>query len=247
MTRTAYRVWLMGLALFGAVMSLGFVLLFLRGDYHLKLFHRFVSETTWVEAGPRYQEKRADHAALIAQARHHGTLHSVFIGDSLTENWLLAGRFPHALNLGIRGDTVSGVQARLPVGDLGIAPVWVVRIGVNDIARGRAGEDLLSDTLTLMQQMQGVEQLYWAAVLPVARPGWAPEQEALRQRVNTTTGTACQKQANCTFLPEPPEMQGGSRPGIASLTTDGLHLNARGYRLLAQQMCRHIPCAAPQP
>ncbi|GAN77351.1 GDSL-type esterase/lipase family protein [Acidisphaera rubrifaciens] len=122
------------------------VLLYLRGRFDASADRRAqakrADDAAWLQ---RLAAKRAEAASWRGRA-----LGLVFLGDSITQNWELAGPpdwadfapvwnrlfAPHgALNLGYAGDATGNLLWRLRDGELdGLAPRAVVLlIGVNDI------------------------------------------------------------------------------------------------------------------
>lgn len=211
----------------------------LREDYPLKVYTALVLNQPVALVSDPYRGKIAEHKAYLAQAKRQGTLRYGFVGDSIIADWLVAANFDHSINLGIRGDTASNLLTRLDVRDVSVAPIWYVGIGVNDLARGEDADEIITNLVNIFSVFEPVETVFWRAILPVSSSYWSVEKEAARVEVNQTMRGLCEKAANCVFLQVPAAF----RIDIRQVTTDGLHPNAVGYEVLAQQFCAYVSCA----
>ena len=151
------------------------------------------------------------------------------IGDSHVERapWhMILGRADVA-NLGIGGDTTSGVLRRAgSVGASGAERVFIL-VGINDILAGRSPEAVVQGIAAIVQAV-GPGKAVVVSLLPVTGR-YARHQQAV-DVVNARSREFCP--APCRFLDVSGALgEGGLDPAN---TRDGLHLNARGYLALAR-------------
>jgi lysophospholipase L1-like esterase len=120
----------------------------------------------------------------------------IFLGDSITENWQLAGppewrdfapawqRFygdRHAVNLGFKGDTTASLLWRIRNGEVsGIAPkAAVVLIGANNLGRVHwSAEDTVTGIDTIVDELLKrlpTTKILLLGVLPSERSAWITE------------------------------------------------------------------------
>ena len=131
---------------------------------------------------------------LNSDARKVYDLRVLFIGDSITEIWGLAGlaswnrhfKPMGGFQMGIGGDTTQGVLWRLEHGALGgINPkVVVVLIGSNDLPY-RSPDDTAKDVLAIIESIHSKlphAKILLIAILPREYSPKAP----LRQKINET-------------------------------------------------------------
>jgi len=129
-----------------------------------------------------------------SDARKVHNLNVLFIGDSITEMWRLAGLASWnkhfepmgSFEMGIGGDTTQGVLWRIEHGAIdGISPkVVVLLIGSNDLPF-RSPEDTAKDVLTIIQTIHNKlpnAKILLLAILPREYSPKAP----LRLKINQT-------------------------------------------------------------
>lgn len=115
----------------------------------------------------------------------------LFLGDSITKNWMQQGR-PiwdahyeplHALDIGIGGDTTRQTLWRIEHGALdGVQPkVVVLMIGVNNVnSRTATAEEIakgISDVVGQIEAKLPQAKILLLSVLPVGNPSLNPEVE----------------------------------------------------------------------
>jgi hypothetical protein len=215
------------------LLAVGLATVAVREDYHRKLAARLFGATSPAGDATHYRHRLFLQRRLIEQALEGAPLDIVFIGDSIIERWLTSARVDRSLNLGISGDTLSGVARRLDADLLEAAPVWYLGAGINDVLRGVPASRQQEGIDRITSALAGVERLIWRAALPVGGAGWSAADEEARQVLNRRFEIACAGLPNCRFLEAPT----GYGSELASLTEDGLHPNAAGYRLLTTQLC----------
>jgi lysophospholipase L1-like esterase len=218
------------IAFLGLVAVLTFVLI--RENYPERTLRRLFHQPTPVTETRHYQHRTEVHARLMQQISPHYPVTLALIGDSLIENWMTEAPFPNSLNLGIGRDTLRGVQARANPSAIQRIPIWYLGVGVNDILRGQAQNDIEDNARALAETFGRADLLIWRAVLPVSRPDWTPLHEQKRLFLNTKARELCGALPACIFLPAPDGFDAHPRVW----TNDGLHPNATGYQALTQQL-----------
>jgi lysophospholipase L1-like esterase len=149
---------------------------------------------------------------------HRGRVDLVFYGDSITQDYELAGPEPwrnfrpvwdrfyiarHAVNLGFNGDTTANLLWRLEHGEAdGITPkVAVVLIGANNLGRLHwSAEETLAgidaDVAAIRRHLPGTKILV-LGILPSERTAWATETTAV---VNRTLASRYEPGDDVNFL-----------------------------------------------
>lgn len=188
----------------------------------------------WLDAQeqPTYEQwvdllKR--EAIAMAQGQGHNRL-TVLVGDSLylwypTEQ-LAGDRF--WLNQGISGDTTAGVLRRLQSFASTRPDIIHVMVGINDLRRGATDAAVVTNLQRIMRQLRQTHphsRILIHSLLPTRLPNIAPSR--ILQINQAVAHLAHQERVDyldvhAYFV----DAGGGLRP---DLTTDGLHLNDRGY------------------
>jgi lysophospholipase L1-like esterase len=155
---------------------------------------------------------------------------AVMLGDSLSQ-WFPNDRLPTAstwLNQGISGETTRGILARS--GDLANAQPHTIYVmaGVNDIKRGVSDREIiqnLSQTLQRLRQRHPNAQIVLQSILPTRSPQIQNDRIA---GLNQWLSVMAQRQG-AYYLDV--HQYFAARDGYlrSDLTTDGIHLNERGY------------------
>jgi len=188
----------------------------------------------------RYRE--AD-AALGPPAA--GEKRVVFIGDSITDYWKLADYFPGKpyLNRGVDGQATPQMLVRFRQDVIDLHPtVLVVLAGTNDIA-GVTGPTRNQDIEANYASMADLARLHqirvvFSSLLPVHNyTEDAKESFALRPRdrimaLNTWLKDYCAKNG-LVYLDYFAALVDGEGMLKRDLSADGLHPNARGYKIMA--------------
>ena len=149
----------------------------------------------------------------------------IFLGDSLTHrhNW---SNFK-ASNMGIDGDTTDGVLSRMQLTKN--ADTIVLMIGANDILTRTNMSKIQKNYTKILNNFQPNQKIYLISLLPVIddRQTKAINQDI--QALNRWIKNEAKKH-KMTFINFYPHfLQGkGLQP---ALTTDGIHLTAKGYKL----------------
>lgn len=197
-------------------------------------------------------------------APHPGKPRVVFLGDSITELWRVNEYFPDRdfINRGISGQVASQMLGRMKADVMDLHPAAVVILaGTNDLAREiplTAIEDnylMLADIATASKI-----KVIFASVLPVsdAHKNVDPSYERTPSHppqfiyaLNDWLRAFC-VQRGYVFLDYYPALADSSGQLGEDLSDDGLHPNAKGYRVMAPLLLAAVnkavaPAAAPPP
>ena len=201
---------------------------------------------------------RARHEAKlkeIAQTRPE----LIFLGDSITEDWELAGppewhdfapvwqRFygdRHAVNLGFKGDTTASLLWRIRNGEVaGIAPkAAVILIGANNLGRVHwSAEDTVAGIDTIVGELRHrlpATRILLLGVLPSERSAWITETTA---EVNRLLAAGYKDDPMVAYLDLTPLFMRGGRlnrdlfldPNLTP-PDPPLHPSAQGQALMAK-------------
>ncbi|HWB98722.1 MAG TPA: SGNH/GDSL hydrolase family protein, partial [Bryobacteraceae bacterium] len=169
----------------------------------------------------------------------------IFLGDSITDGWRLNEYFPDRdyINRGISGQITGEMLGRMQSDVVNLDPKgMIVLAGTNDIARGVPIETI-ENNLTMIADLAEFHKIkvVIASVLPISdyHKDQNPQYERSRQRppatiiaLNQWIKQFCAKR-NLGYADYYTAMvdKDGFLP--ADLADDGLHPNAKGYRLMA--------------
>lgn len=167
-----------------------------------------------------------DRAALIG----------AFRADSHTAQWVLAGDSQlargdwarllpeHSLAMrAIDGETSAQLLDRADTLRVNGARGVVILIGINDLIQGAAPAAVCANVARLLNTLSDRDQIV-LGVLPTSAAGWNQQVQALNICLQTVA-----LQNGTQFVRALPD----SAPIAPELTSDGLHLNERGYLKLA--------------
>ncbi len=169
----------------------------------------------------------------------------VFLGDSITDLWRLNEYFTGRdfVNRGIGGQTTSQMLARFRQDVIGLNPKLVVILGgTNDIAAGTSANQI-EDNLASMGELakdHGIKVVF-ASILPVSdyHKDVDPRYEMTRTRppatiqaINKWIQTLCLT-GGFAWMDYYSAMVDSMGKLKADLSDDGLHPNARGYRVMS--------------
>ena len=183
----------------------------------------------------------------------------VFLGDSITELWRLNEYFPDRdfVNRGISGQIASQMLGRMKsdVTDLHPAAV-VILAGTNDLARGIPLTAIEDDYVMLADLAAASKvKVIFASLLPVsdahkdADPSYerTPSHPPLYIRaLNEWLKSFC-AQRGYVYLDYYSALIDDQGQLGADLSDDGLHPNAKGYRLMAPLLAAAVNRAAGAP
>ncbi len=159
----------------------------------------------------------------------------LFLGDSITEAGDWAALFPgtKTANHGIGWDIVSGVGGRLPQILINNPDKIFIMIGTNDIGYAHDPVDMaaeLEDVIKVLRYGRQSAQIYVQSVLPRER-----ESLASVAAINAEYKKLAQDM-DVEFVDLTAAFSAPDGTLKAALTEDGLHLNAKGYALWANEI-----------
>lgn len=177
------------------------------------------------------------------------------LGDSITAGYRTADAYPERLrtwrrvpvhNLGVAGDTTEGMLRRLPeVLATGPTPqVVIVLGGTNDVAHGWPATRTMANLDAITRAVRDAGR---QPVLVCPPPAGALPEPALRSLRLAIREYASR---NGVRAVDPwPALEDRTRPGHMrpELALDGVHPNARGQLVLAQEVARALGWASPAP
>jgi len=204
----------------------------------LWLFYPELEASHWDALNERYQIE--NETALPGQI--------VFLGDSITEGFALGAFLESDLELynrGIGGDTTEGILLRLESNVIQIAPaILVLLIGINDLHGGIPVSTVETNLRQIVSEIKTacpecriyVESLYPThdRIYPQLPEYWAEITE-----LNSTI-EAMAESAGFTFVPVHDALLSGEELN-PDYSTDGLHLNAAGYEMVAAILAEVVP------
>ncbi len=191
----------------------------------------FYSVWSQVRQHPNYtQWKRLLAMEGRAVARGQGkTRLSVVVGDSLSQ-WLPVQNLPNTqlwLNQGISGDTTAGVLQRLSFfADTNPESIYLMA-GINDLRRGASDRQVLSNLrqiMTTLRIQHPETQIFVQSLLPNSIGISNTRIRNLNRQVAQIA-----RQEGVGYLDLYSQFADENGGMIADFTTDGLHLNDRGY------------------
>ena len=182
---------------------------------------------------------RADNARIAALPADPSRV--VFMGDSITQSWLLAHPDffgPSRINRGISGQTSPQMLLRFKADVLALKPAAVhILGGVNDIA-GNTGpttlEDIENNIMSMVElaKAHGVKVIL-ATPLPAAEFSWAPQLKPAdaiaRYMAWIKTYAAKQDLVVADYFTPLATPDGAMK---RELTLDGVHPNRSGYDVI---------------
>jgi lysophospholipase L1-like esterase len=185
----------------------------------------------------------------------------VFMGDSITDFWRLNEYFTGRdfVNRGISGQTTTQMLGRFKQDVLDLKPKAVLILaGTNDIARGISA-GAVEDNLSMMGELakaHGIKVLF-ASILPVSdyHKAEGPRFEMTKnhppftiQQVNIWLKEYCRKEG-FAYVDYYSAMADANGQIPADQSDDGLHPNAKGYRVMSPVALQSIDriLATPPP
>ena len=184
----------------------------------------------------------------------------VFLGDSITDGWRLNEYFGDRdfVNRGISGQITGEMLGRMKADVIDLKPeAMIVLAGTNDIARG-VPVAAIQNNLTMIADLAEFHKIkpLFASVLPVSdyHKGVNPANERTKQRppatileLNAWLKSFCARR-NFAYVDYFPALADQAGMLVADLAEDGLHPNAKGYRLMAPIALAAIDAALkPEP
>ena len=168
----------------------------------------------------------------------------VFMGDSITEEW---GRLSpdffqptHYINRGIGGQTTPQMLVRFKQDVINLNPAIVfILAGTNDIAgnTGPANQEMITNNIFSMAELsvRFNIKVVLSSILPVDKYPWAENIKEVPEtisKINQQLKSFSQKH-NIIYLDYYSSMVGENRGLKKEYTTDGVHLNKKGYDVMS--------------
>jgi lysophospholipase L1-like esterase len=166
----------------------------------------------------------------------------VFMGNSITEGWsnqdpgFFSGK-PY-LNRGISGQTTPQMLIRFRPDVINLKPaVVVILAGINDIAgnTGPSTLEMIEDNLASMVDLAKANgiQVVLSSVLPAFDFPWRPGMQPAEKVVQLNSWIKnCAEKSGCIYLDYFTPMA-DKRNGLKEeLTSDGVHPNLAGYKVM---------------
>ena len=181
---------------------------------------------------------QADNARLRATAVNP---HVVFMGDSITENWLLGdpGLFgDDFVNRGIGGQTSPQMLLRFRADVVDLHPAWVhILAGTNDVA-GNTGpntpQDFRNNVMSMVElaQASGIQVLL-GSIPPSAGFYWAPAMQPAPQiRALNSWMQQYAAEQKLVYVDYHAALAGQDGGLPEALGNDGVHPNRDGYVIM---------------
>jgi lysophospholipase L1-like esterase len=167
----------------------------------------------------------------------------VFLGDSITAGWsdampaFFAGR-PY-IERGVGGETTPQILARFRADVVDLEPAAVVILaGTNDIAgnTGPATNKMIQDNLASMAEVASANDIrvILASILPAYDYPWSPGQQPAGRIAAINSWMRSYAEENGHVYLDYYSALVDDRGGMqAAYTTDGVHVNAEGYAIMA--------------
>lgn len=194
-------------------------------------------QTAWQHPSyEQWQALLAQEAALMAVRQGNSPL-TVLVGDSLYL-WLTPENLTHDrlwLNQSISGEMTSHVLQRLTYFARVRPETIVVMAGVNDLKSNVAPRLVVSNLELIVQRLKiqhPQARVVVLSILPTRRPALSG---SMLQHINRQIAIAAWQQGG-EFVDLQPAFMDSQGLLRLELTTDGIHLNPQGYRLLAAQL-----------
>ncbi|MEB7277317.1 GDSL-type esterase/lipase family protein [Enterobacter asburiae] len=162
----------------------------------------------------------------------------LMFGDSITQGLNSNGLHFEYVNMGIGGDTVHGIKARVKNEDLGKYRAIFIESGTNNLLMGESG-DLLGDEIAEMIEYAAPK----AKILYVSQV-FVPNRSKITQIAKDAKladykiKLTCAKFQNCVVVPIPAGIIGddGIKPEYS--LADSTHLNGKAYALWKDELNR---------
>jgi lysophospholipase L1-like esterase len=172
----------------------------------------------------------------------------VFLGNSLTQGGQWEAYFPsqNPANRGIAGDNTLGMLGRLHEIIMAKPEKLFIMAGINDISLNRSNEMIMTGIKSIIYQVREGSpdtKIYIQSLLPINnddnRYKRMLNKEKQIEKLNKELKKFCKKE-KITFIDIYPSFLSEKRKLNVEYTTDGLHLNEKGYTVWADQIRKYI-------
>lgn len=206
-----------------------------------ELANRLLQAERLLDDWPNLQRYREANALLSPPAKHDNRV--VFFGNSITQDWApyFAVMFPGKpyIGRGISGQTTPQMLVRFRQDVIALQPkVVVILAGTNDIAgnTGPSTLEMIENNLASMAELATTNGIHvvLSSVLPVSDYPWkpglqpAPKIIALNRWIQDYARTH-----SAVYLDYHSAMVDGLGGMRSELSSDGVHPNEAGYRVMA--------------
>jgi lysophospholipase L1-like esterase len=212
-----------------------------------KRIYNYIDDVSRGQNAPAYLSLHYRLRYLYFMIEPHAKSPIVFLGDSMTDEGEWSKLFPneHVVNRGIGGDTTHGVLERLnQIIDLNPPKIFLM-IGTNDLCYNRSINSALDNydqiLATLHHQLPNTK-IYIESVLPF--------NDKIFPSVYLRTNTNIEKldigikklaeKYHDPYIDMVDKFSDEDGRLPASDTTDGLHLNQKGYNIWQQQLDSYV-------
>jgi len=168
----------------------------------------------------------------------------VFMGDSITEEW---GRLSpdffqptHYINRGIGGQTTPQMLVRFKQDVINLNPAIVfILAGTNDIAgnTGPANQEMITNNIFSMAELsvRFSIKVVLSSILPVDKYPWAENIKEVPETISKINQQlkSFSQEHSIIYLDYYSSMVGENRGLKKEYTTDGVHLNKKGYDVMS--------------
>ncbi len=197
-----------------------------------------------------YKERVAYFSVLNKRLRKGGI---VFLGDSITEQFLVSEFFPDlpVINRGIMGDTTVGVMRRLKVCVRDLKPSKViVLIGTNDLGNGKRSDAIVANISRIIERIQlyaPQTRIYLQSLYPVRVENGHQIKKTIVgkrkneniQRINSKLKRVARR-AHVTYIDTYKYLIDDEGQLKECYTIDGLHLTPRGYEVVVKVIQKYL-------
>ncbi len=208
----------------------------------LYLFCLSISLELYAQDWPNFNRYRQDNYQVGMSSENENRI--VFMGNSITEGWLdiypefFDGK-PY-INRGISGQTTPQMLVRFRADVIDLQPKAVVILaGTNDIAgnTGPSTVKMIADNIFSMAELATEHNIsvIISSVLPVYKYSWIEKEldpVPIISRLNAIIKNHALKHGH-TYLDYYSEMVDDRMGLMEKYTTDGVHANKDGYRLMS--------------
>lgn len=190
----------------------------------------------------RYRE-----ANVSQQAK--GATQVVFLGDSITENWIYAAPelfTDKVIDRGIGGQTSSQILLRFYPDVVALRPEVVhIMAGTNDILqdKGPVGDEDIVNNISAMIDIAQVNHIkvVLASILPISVRSWQPDLRPAQRLIHLNERLSALATARGVQFIDYFAVLKDSADGLnADLGNDGVHPNRAGYALMQPMAMRAI-------
>lgn len=172
----------------------------------------------------------------------------VFLGNSLTNNGHWHELFPtvSVRNRGIISDVIQGISDRVELVTAGHPRKIFLLVGVNDISHHVTADSLaiaLEKLVVKIKEQSPETKLFLQSLLPINndfhRYRNLKGTEPVFPRANKLFEEMAKRQ-NITWLNIAPAFANEEGKLIKEITSDGLHVNAEGYKIWRKQVAKYV-------